>query len=365
MVPIWNACVQLGPIPPVIDPEMIECCEEVDSHPPCLLTYKISITRNMERITANRSVTIRELFYVFVSPGCNINIERLLQVFREVRVISINSDTPAQQLGPLLKFEPLSPEIIDKSKPPLCRDEKKVLTNLMEFMVQNNWCIPWMEVSTGRFVGIEQLLYSAVQEAEPLIDKDVRNYYFPVVVLHVVNSKLQEGTVNSIPMLLPSTESELKSIAEDYANVSICMHIARADGSVRRSSVKNVSAFNERWLRQWRKNYPRFQHVYLQFVTEHTDDFPLETVTFDYPASFCTHLRYMPKDSVYTESDNGAMSHGPLDIFVPVGSTMFELQGNWDLITALEHSRCIRHLEDAFGKTRWMTICQRDIIACA
>lgn len=361
MIPIYHANVRPGPFPTIDDECRFESnTPESDGYPPFVVQCIISVIQKREYITAHRNVTIRSFIQMFMIPDWKIDFERLLQVFREVGEIDIDSDTPAQQLGPLLKFVPLSPMSIAQSKPALRLNEKKVLENLMDFMVQNNWCIPWMEESTGRFVGIEQPLYSSTRGPEPLIDeeKDVRKYYFPVTVLQAVSSKLQEGTVNSTPTLLPSTKSELTSIIGHHENMSICIHVARANGSVRRSPVNTVPVFNGRWLQEWRKTHPRLQHVYVQFVTEHTDEFPLETVTFEYPLSLRATLRYLPHHSVYTCGDCRS-NPGTLDHLVFAGDAMFSLQNNSDCITAFEYFRYVKPLEDALGRTRWMTICRR------
>ena len=355
-IPIYHAVVRPQPFPTIEGIQFKANTPESDGYPPFEVRCIISAIRDMECITAHRNVTIRAFIQMFMIPDWVIDIERLLQVFREVGEIDIDSDTPAQQLGALLKHEPLSPEFIAQSKPALRPNEKKVLENLMDFMVQNNWCIPWMEELTGRFVGIEQPLYSLTLEGAPLIDESVRNYYFPVVVLQAVSSKLHEGTVNSTPTLLPSVKSEMKSIVGDHDNVSICMHVARADGSVRHSPEYTVAEFNGRWLQQWCNKHPRFQHVYLQFVVEHTDDFPLETVNFEYPTCLRTSSIYSPHHSVYTCGDC-CSNPGTMDHLVFAGDAMFSLQNNSDCITAFEYFRYVKSIEDALGKTRWMTIC--------
>lgn len=299
MIPIRHADVRPQSFPAINGWEIESHTPRSGTHvPPFEIECIISVTRGMERISAHRGVTISAFIQMFMRPDCDIDIERLLQVFREVREIDIHSDTPAQQLGPLMKCEPLSLESIAQSKPALRldEDEKKVLEKLMDFLVQNNWCIPWMEESTGRFVGIEQPLYRTT----PLLINEsfAQNVHFPVGVLQVVSSKRQTGTVNSTPRLLPSNKSELKSMIGHHKNVSICLHTSRADGSVRRSPAHTWPVFNGRCLQKWCEARPRLQHLYVQFVPEHTDEFPLRTVTFDFPISIRTNLRYSPPHSV-------------------------------------------------------------------
>ena len=335
----------------VLEESQIETTTRVNHQTPVQLEYCVRIVRHTTTLTAHRNLTIRELWTVMTYPGYAHHIDGLQQVF--TKMAKVDLDTHAQLLGPRLNFQPITKECITKAKIVLGQQEMRALNALMEFLTKNHWCIPWTEVSTGRF------LLRPLFEQESLLPIYNRKDYLPIVVVQVAKETDTELYVT--PKLLLDALPTL-DIGKGPASVRI--HRSRADGQDDYAADVAVQNFGVQWLRQWwnEKSY-RFRHVYVQVVAKHTKDFPLMEVTFNHTMRMCTDLTYVPRSStLYRTQTNDFATHSS-DCLVPAGGTMFTLQGcvthinnRQTIVSAFEDRQCVQPLVEALGRNRFLTI---------
>lgn len=320
----------------------------------------LTITRSTSQLEVHRDYTVKDMCELFTPQKGDIT--GLMKVFKDI------AEQPAKEI---IKKLNVPIETIDDVKLTLSTDECNVIDSVRQFLKNNKWRIPWVEKSTGR------LLRNPLFEQDPLIDPTDLQLTFPIVVIQVqVKNKsadalskrvVQKHLRNNIqdfvgrykenkPILL--SDAALTTLGrQPTTSASIRVHRSRANGQDDLRDIE-VPSFGAEWLRQWKKDNKRFNHIYLQYA-EHTEQFPLQQVKCHHNLiSVHTKFYYSPHnhDEVYDypSMDEGSISPSILDCYVNEGPVLYDFKkfevfscssNNPNAISLYEYNRCVLPLE--------------------